>query len=461
MRKVELNSHILAVFLILSLSGTLSAQDKTMYFLGVEPQSNLFNPAFQNDSVFLVFSLSGSSFINNPTLTYNDLFTTKTINGAEDMYWDFENIDRKLKDKNFIIAGIYSTPFFLGIKLKNQWFLNFSASVKGNSYFKYPGTISSIRFGNADLENNKPRIIDLNNYSINELTYAEYSFGVAKELSPALKVGVHAKALMGISAIKTNHFYASVNTKDDFSESLLETDILMHVSGTLFNTDKVEREFETTKPFKEFLTGKESISLRNFGAAMDLGFSYKINQSFTLYGSITDLGFIKWGLEPQQLVSKDQYLFTGFYFSPYTLKNDFSFNKYLKQLADTVISTIIPETKNEKFITGLYPKTFLGLTYQYSPKISFNGLISSTIYNDVYILNGTIGTTWVPYKKLALTSTFSYSNFSLCNFGLGVLLKFKRFQYYCVTDNIAGIDLANSRNSNFSMGVNWKIIQRN
>jgi len=438
----------------------VSAQNKTLYFMDLHPQSNLINPAWHADSSYFIFSPSVHSFVGNSSLTVNNLFTTKTIGSQSDLYWDFETIDKKLKDQNYLDAGVKMTPFYVGLKLKNNWYLNFSTSMNGISYFNYPGTISLIRFGNADIETNRPRVIDLNNYDYNELTYWENSFGVSKKVNAKLSLGAHVKTLIGLSAIKTNHFFASVETSDDFSQSLMATDISVNVSGEFFNADKVNNVFSTQKNFGKFLFGEKPFSFKNIGLAFDLGFSYQPNEKLELSGSILDIGLIDWGLEPQKLVSNDSYLFEGIYFSPYIVtEKDFSFNDYLEQYLDTITRTLIPEVENEKFTTWLYPKIYLGVGYQYSPKIKFNGLLNTVIYNDIFLINGTLGTNWLVNKKLALSGSISYSNYTLYNLGFGVSYKCDCMQVYFITDNINAIDLRNSKSINFAVGLNiliWK-----
>jgi len=428
--------------------------------MDLHPQSNLINPAWQADSSYFIFSPSVHSFAGNSSLTINNLFTTKTINNQSDIYWDFETIDNKLKNKNYVDAGMRITPFFFGLKLKNNWYLNFSTSIIGVSHNTYPGTISLVRYGNANLETNEPRTIDLNNYNFNELTYWENSFGFSKRISSKVSIGAHLKTLIGLSAIKTNHFLASVETSNDFSQSLLATDISVNVSDELFNADRVNNVFSTRKNFGKFLLGEKSVSLKNIGLAFDFGFSYQINEKLELSGSILDIGLMKWGFQPQTLVSNDSYLFEGLYFSPYVVTDvNFSFNDYLEQYLDTITKTIIPEIKNEKFTTWLYPKTYLGISYQYSPKVKFSGLISTVAYNDIFLVNGTLGTNWLVNEKLSLSGSFSYSNHSLYNLGLGVSYKCNEMQVYFVTDNINAIDLRNSKSINFAVGVNiliWK-----
>ncbi len=452
---------LISFFVLLGTKRTL-AQDKTMYLMGIQPQENILNPAFYENNSFLVLSLSGYAYYDNSSLTVNDMLTTRTENGTKNTYWDFETIDKKLRDENFINIGAGTTPLFIGYNLKESTFLNFSISINNSGYIKLPETISQLRFGNADLENNTPRTIDLNHYGINEISYVQYSFGISKKLSKNFNIGLHVKFLTGISAIRTNRFLASVETSDDFSESLLTTNIQMDVSGPLFESDKLTNVFRQQLGLGEFIAGKGSSSIKNFGTAFDFGFNWELNDRIKLHGAINDLGIIRWEKKPQMLISKGEFLYDGIQFTPYNLADeDFSFNDYLQQYADTVLATIIPTTVEESFSTQLYTKTYLGLTYKFSDKLHFDALINSTLNKDATLKRATLGATYAFNSSISLTSSLSYSNFWLYNIGMGILIKKERFQYYLVTDNINAVDLRNTRALNFAFGINYWLRNKN
>ena len=459
-------SFALVIFLGGMVHTTMLAQDKTMMFMDIHSQKNQLNPAFQQEYTHLSLNIASGFYLNNSSLTFNDMLTRRTANGISDTYWDFETIDKKLRDKNFLNLGINTTPIFLGLRLNEQWYVNFSASLKNSTHIKFPRSISQIRLGNADLENNKPRTIDLNHYGFDALTYAEYSFGASKKLNSGFTFGAHVKALMGLSAVKTNRFMASIQTADDFSSSELKTDIAMDVSGTWFEVDKLSRVFNTKRSVGDMISGKEDISLRNMGIALDIGFTYTLpNKKWDIYASLVDLGFIRWAHKPQSMISKDRFVFDGAQFSPYIINDDdFDFTDYLKQYADTLGSTIVPVAQRKAFKTALFPKTYVGATYRYSDQLYFNGLFNAILYKDNFLAQATIGTTWLAFKNFGFTGTLSYSNYSLYNLGLGFVFNTDRVQFYMVTDNINSFDIRNSRGVNVAFGVGfyvWKQAAKN
>ncbi|MEZ5071543.1 MAG: DUF5723 family protein [Bacteroidales bacterium] len=437
-------------------SATLQAQNKSLFFSGLHPQTIRMNPAFHPEGSRLIFSPSFFGYFENSSLTVNDMLTTKEVNGVSDVYWDFETIDRQLRDRNYVRFGAGATPLYLGLRAGPAWYLNLAVSLTNTSYFQFPGTISQIRYGNADLENDRPRTIDLNGYGLHELSYASYRLGAVFEPSPAWKIGVHVNVLMGLSAIETQHFEASIETSEDFTTSLLETDIAMNVSGTLFESDKLTRVFRPVLAFDEFVLGKNAASFQNTGLGMDLGIVWDPGRTWSWYASVLDLGSIHWRLDPQRLVSKGEYQFEGIQFSPYTLvEEDFSFSEYLKQYADTVLATVIPDAVSEDFRTSLYPKAYLGTSYRLSDALHFHVLFHATKYKEDVLTEATISATWRPWVPLSLTGSLSYSNFWLYNLGLALRLETDRIQYFLASDAVnAFLDKRNSRGVNFAFGMN-------
>lgn len=446
-----------ATLVFSSFSSVLSqAQENTMLFLGIHPQSNQFNPAIQYNESVIVFSPKVDFSIANTSLTYNKIFDVYQDSKGSILYFDFESMEKNLKPKNVLHTDASVASVFLGKKIKNGFYGSFSYSTRGYVNFTFPNTLTDLRYGNANLATNEPRIIDLNNYFINSIAYQEFSLGISKNFFDKLYLGAHVKFLWGLYALETNRFDASITTNDDFSSSLLDTDIRMNLSGPLVNIDNVENKISLNEDFIQKDLVKSFFSLKNPGVAIDLGFSYEFNKQLSIFGAIKDVGTIRWGNKPQQLNSKGEYLFDGFYFSTENIA-DFNAEEFFNHYADTLFSTFLPKTNSDAFNTRLFSNAFAGATYKYSPKLIFSGMVKSTFMYETVLFEGTAGATWTPVELLSVAGTWSYNNFSLYNFGLGAVINLKRIQFYVVTDNINSIDLVNSKAINFAFGVNWRI----
>ncbi len=434
------------------------AQEKTLYFLDAHPMCNEINPAiFFNRSV-IILNPAFSFSVANSSLTVNSMFNRGI--GPQDslLFWDFENMEKKLKKVNSFHSEAKLNLIFAGKKLRNGYYSSFSFAKKNSNYFSFPRSFIDLRFGNADLTLNKPRTIDLNDYSFNAQIYNEYSFGLSKEISDRFSAGVHLKLLQGKVAAKTSRFNASIETNDDFSQAVLKTDIKIMLSAPVLSNNAPDDKLSVD--ISE-LSGQISwpyFTLRNLGAAIDLGFRYEYNSMLNISGSLNDLGFIRWGENPQQIFSKGEYMFDGLYFSTQNI-DEFDARNYFKSYTDTLKSVFSPRMNDYNFNTGITAKSYLAASWKRNHKLSFTALCKSSFFSDSFMFEVTTGAVYKPFRRLALAGTWSYSNFSLYNFGIGAVYEAKKFQVYASTDNINAIDILNSKGFNMTFGVSWLVFQ--
>ena len=445
------------VFAIALLFASLvSAQDKTLYFMGIYPYNHQLNPAYSyNRSVVIISPTDGLS-LSNSSLTFNTAFNRGE--GARDtiLYWDFETIEKKLKKSNTISADGSLNYFFAGKVLKGGNYASVSISRRVGACFSFPKSFVSLRYGNADIAGNKPRKIDLDNYNLDGVLYTEYMFGLSGKLSSRFSAGIHLKLLHGQMAVKTTQFLASVDTKDDFSQSTLKTDALIKLSAPVVKKEGDNNRIEVDKEELDKQLSWFFFSPANYGIGADIGFIADIGNRMTLSGSLNDVGVIHWGKSPQQLSSSGSYIFDGFYFSAGDFR-DFDARDYLRQYTDTLQSLFLPEKSNEPFNTRLSAKSYLGWNYLHSVKLSFNALAKMVFSYDGVFWGITCGTVYTPVRRLSISGTWSYYNNSLYNIGLGAAYTWPRVQVFAATDNLNAINILDSKGANIAFGVSWLI----
>jgi hypothetical protein len=434
------------------------AQDKTSYFLGLNPQNNALNPAYSYNRDLIIFNPSVSFSLANSSLTFHSMFNKGK--GSQDtlLFWDFEKIEKKLRNSNSVYGDAAISLFFAGKVLKHKEYLSFQFSRKYNACFSYPESFVDLRFGNADLSRNKPRTIDLNNYAINGSVYDEFSFGLSKNLSRKFSAGVHVKILQGKVAVRTDRFLASVVTSDDFSRSVLTTNAMILFSAPIMKPKPGTKKLQVDMTELKGQTSWFYYTIRNLGTALDMGAIWTISDKIKLSGSVNDIGFIHWGAKPQQLVSKGEYLFDGFYFSSQNFEK-FDAGNYFKTYTDTLQTLFFPKESKESFGTWLNVRSYLGISYKYRNNLHFTGLLKTTLYKNYFLFETTLGAVYQPQKRVAVSGTWSFSNYSLYNFGLGAAYTGKRYQVFAVTDNINAITILDVKGLNLSVGVSWILFQ--
>lgn len=455
---MKAGTYLVYIFFFLILTFTGLAQDKTSYFLGLNPQNNALNPAYTYNRSIVIFNPALSISVANSGLTFHTMFNKGK--GAQDtlLFWDFEKMEKKLGKSNSFYGEGGISLFFAGKPLRHRMYLSFQLSRKYTAVLSYPQTFLELRYGNADLQQNKPRTIDLNHYALNGSAYDEFSFGLSKQFSKKFTGGAHLKILQGKFGVRTDRFLASIVTSPDFSSSVLSTN-----ARVLFSSPVLKRKPGSSRLEIDMSGMREQSSwlyytLGNLGAAIDLGAIWNVSDRLKLAASLNDLGFIHWGAEPQQLVSKGEYLFDGFYFSAQNFEK-FDAKNYFKHYTDTIQTLFFPKENYESFSTRLNAKSYLGASYKYDDHYTFTGLIKSTFYKEYFLLETTLGAVYRPKKRIAVSGTWSFSNYSLYNFGLGASYTGKKYQVYAVTDNINAITILDVKGVNLALGVSWVIWQ--
>ncbi len=436
----------------------VTAQEKTLWPMPVHPLGNRMNPAVGYDRSLIVLSPSVSASLANTSLTFHDAFNRGE--GARDtvLFLDFDTIEKKLRENNPVSADASVSLLFAGLSLKNGKYATFSVSRRFNGSFSYPATLASLRYGNADLETNQPRTIDLDNYQFNGALYTEYSFGLSKRYSEKFSAGFHLKLLHGQTGGKTERFRAELSTEDDFSGSLLTSDILVKLSSPLVKKENANSDLSIDREVLKDQLNWFYFSPQNYGMATDLGFIYHFNPKVSLSGSVNDLGFIRWTRAPQQLVSKGEYHFEGFHFTGEDLTGN-DLGDLFSEVTDTLRSVFYPELSSGSFTTRLVAASYVGVVYQHSPKLSFSTLVNTSFSPAGIIPGVTAALLYAPLKRVSLAGSWSWSNYSLYNIGMGIAYTGKRWQLYAATDNLNAFDILNSRAVNFSFGLNLLIWQ--
>jgi hypothetical protein len=434
------------------------AQDKTGYFLGINPQNNALNPAYSYNRDVFIFNPSVSFSLANSSLTFHSMFNKGK--GSQDtlLFWDFKKIEKKLSSSNSVYGDAAISLFFVGKVLRNREYFSFQVARKYNAVFSYPESFVKLRYGNADLTLNKPRTIDLNNYAINGSVYDEFSFGLSKTYNRRFTAGAHFKILQGKVAVKTNRFLASVVTSDDFSKSVLKTNAMIQFSAPIMKPKPGTKKLQVDMTQLKEQTSWLYYTIKNLGIAIDLGAVWNVNDKVRISGSLNDVGFIHWGAKPQQLVSNGEYLFDGFYFSSQNFEK-FDAGNYFKTYTDTLQTLFFPKESKESFGTWLNARSYLGISYQYRHNLRFTGLLKSTFYKNYYLFETTLGAVYQPQKRVSVSGTWSFSNYSLYNFGLGAVYTGKRYQLFAVTDNINAITILDVKGINLALGVSWVLWQ--
>lgn len=300
----ELFKKGLFLFIALTVCTLAHAQFlRTSYFMDGTHYRQQLNPALMPVRGYLNIPAIGSlnASVNSSSLGYQDVLDI--IDNSEDgdyfMSNDFMNRLKASNDLNVNLStDILSAGWYKG---KNFWSINIGlrndigASIP-KSMFQFMRNMDGLDGNDWNrLSNINERTGDLA-MSIN--SYTEIGVGLARSINSRLTVGAKVKALLGIGNVEMKINNVSVNSNlsgfDSNNPNEWNGSASINVDATIESSSKlIELEQDYGNNYVDNIDFG-SFGLAGFGAAIDLGASYKLLDNLTLSASILDLGFIKW-----------------------------------------------------------------------------------------------------------------------------------------------------------------------
>ena len=175
----------------------------------------------------------------------------------------------------------------------------------------------------------------------------------------------------------------------------------------------------------------------NVGVAVDIGAVYNLGDYFTLSASVVDIGYINWKQDVYNFVSKGTYDFEGIDLSTEFDVND---DRDLEDVADAMLDSIAdifkPLSQEESYMIMLPTKIYLGGTFNVCEKLNLGLLSRSQIYKGKIQQAFTISANTNLGNALITSVSYTMSNNSYNNMGVGLSLRGGPFQFYLVSDHI-------------------------
>ncbi len=424
---------IILLTLILIIKQGVKAQSNTLFFMDGIHQSNYLNPAYQNQcNGFLGLpGFSGLSIdVANTGFDYNDLIHNGQGILKDSLVIDIANIKAKLKNSNYLMAGTQIPIFGMGFWVKNAYF-TFDISNKTRARISYPSDLVKLVDGNGNyIGENNP--LEIKGVGPNLLNYNEIAFGLSKQITHRLTIGGKFKILSGNVSVESTNSNIKLYTQENTYAMRLETDLKLNISAP------VAFEYDENGFIKGIKTDtvfgvSNLISAKNMGMVVDMGAVYQFNDKIKFYGSITDLGFIRWKNNAQNITQKGTFTFSGL--SLDSVWTNSSYNEF-QTVADSLANFFRFSQSYSKYNTYLNTNIFLGTTYDIGNFMNF-GFLSKTYFFDKKIHEAlTLSANFKPVKWFCGTLSYSYINREYRNIGLGIGIRTKGIQFYVLTDNL-------------------------
>ncbi len=435
--KKSLHSLLLCAALLTCLEA-FSQTESTLYFMNSIPQVVEANPAIiprYKTSIGLPFISSMGSVYTNNGFSYNDIITK--IDGFSKI--DLSNLSSKLAEKNYIQAAAFADLFRIGLRISPKVYLMASSTAKSYERMMIPKSlISLLADGTAPLVGSYSQ----SSPSAEANAMLVTSFGVAYQANDRLTVGGRLKYLIGQANVTTDASSLVVQVSDTYQitatgQATVKTSGVNSLTNSGYNASEQWTDY-----------------LKNNGWGLDLGATYKATDKLTLGASLTDIGFITWKNNTYQYTLdpvKATYTFSGIDINKLANNN----TNYLTGQLDSIKNKFeMKETSTGSYTTMLPGKLYLSGKYEILKDLNVGLLFFSEKYKE-RLASGVTAAVNKNFGKLVSTYlSYTASNRSYNNIGLGVSFNVAPLQIYFVGDNIFGATTSLVSNGNLNSYLN-------
>lgn len=446
------------VLLMVALMGNASAQTVSpVDFMRNNPRNMDANPAFfTSEQIYFDLALGGINFhLQNIGFKYDNFF--RFNEAGKPVAIELTRGVESLRDINYLNTYLNIDVFRGGLRTKHGFFTYCHRIREMESLMYNKDLVSLVTQGNSTfMGEDHPAHL---NFGLSARVYQEFNFGYQMCLTEKLNIGARVKLLMGLADAKFNENNSKLIT-DPETYAITATGSF-DLRATLpyqLNMDDgsiVDGRFDVANLFK------------NYGAGLDLGAEYKINDQFGVAASINDLGYIKWNNYSARLSSsmndEGPMCHDGaFVFDGLTSEqiNGFMDGSYtLGQFLDTLSSNFnVGLEAVDHYTTGLNTTVrvmgYYDLNSQNRFSVQFMGYDSGLGFRPALTLAYT--GSFVDLYDVVATYTMMPGSFA--NLGLGLSGNFDGIVIYAASNNVFGfVNPANISNVNLQFGISFAL----
>ncbi|MDA3894416.1 MAG: DUF5723 family protein [Salinivirgaceae bacterium] len=409
----------------------------SLYYLENVPQSTKVNPAMApRANVFVGMPGVNSIYAGFKT----DILGPNLFQKVDGNYlsplkvgYDFSKLNKRIgKVANF---NSYQSiaPLTFGFSGKKGYF-TFTWSEKLNQSVAIPKDFFSI-IDKTLPDNSK---FDLSSLALGIEYYRELSFGYSYNFMNKLRVGIHAKLLQGIAAVKTDikKFDLDVSRDSDNRHAEYNMDFAsdIYMSAPIdvpTNSNGFPSGIDLADMNTALILKQGFFNFSNPGFAIDLGAKYEYNEEWTFSGSINDLGFIKWNGNLHSFSANGEFHYKGLELDGEDLED---MGNAMSNLVDSIIQGVNVQVSDKGFSTGLKPKVYLSAQYKLNYYLSFGGLSRTTFGKNNFNQEFNVSTNLNLYRFLTTTINYTLATNGANTIGFGFALTGGPMQFYFVAD---------------------------
>lgn len=438
--------------LLISISFSAFSQNgNPLQFLSEVSQSSRVNPAFQNKTEKLVFGIPMLSGIG---LNWDANFAITDFS-TDDFSFDYQNFYNSLDGPGEAFTLAQAPIIFLSLRKNNRTFsFSIYERIIGSTDFDR----EILNFYAQGLQPYYGKNEDIGPISIKANYFREIAFGYSTEIWKGFSLGVRPKILFGKFFYEANNINVNVSTDAENEMLIVSPEGIFTISGPVKVVSDEENDYVSVKP--DVKPGDYFFKLKNMGAGIDLGLTYKINTQTEISVSLLDLGFTSFKDKAYDIVFtesldyKKSKLFQSH--DPGSPEDYWSPQFAAKQMMDSIPYITVVNNVDKRNIEALPFQANIELKHKLQDNLQVGFSNHYTYYKNhsSNYLTGALKSTFS--NKFEAVATLSLYNLEKVMPGIGASYTGESSQFFVSTNNIIELVRPTSAKSiNLCFGVNF------
>ncbi|MBL7472827.1 DUF5723 family protein [Robertkochia sediminum] len=463
---------VIYILLLLGSSMSLRSQNKQLLYNFREiPQHVMVNPGgliHQRAYVGVPFLSGVSAQVGSSGFTTYDLFADDGVN----FNIKVRDVLYRLNRNDIVEANQQLEILFAGFKGKgesNKNFYTFGIYQELDVFNFWPEDLAFLAYeGNAG---NLGRSYDLRDLNGQGELMTVFHFGINRRVNEKLTYGGRLKlysSLANVSSVNNSGTFITLPGTDNVYSHNVVADMEWRTSGYIALTDKEDPDPVAKRIAERAFFGG------NYGLGVDLGVTYAPNPSWTFTASILDLGMLVHTTDVEIYTLKGAYELEGIEFLFGEETDDDFLDDYWERLKADLDEQLPRDTIADVY-TSFRPVKFNGSVMHNFGKLKYRKTFDCSCDIDDTGYENSVGLQLYAIKRpqhinAALTAfyyrrifnflrgkfTYTVSEHSFTNIGLGISTHFANFNFYLLADNLLEYsNLAQANQASVQFGFNY------
>lgn len=420
------------------------------WYVGVPLLSHIhFNAGTSGSTLYDVFS--------DDAIDFNDKLRT-AVNSMKPT--DFYTINQQF--------DIFSGGFAVGNRFKKNEYLSFGMYQELDFILYFPKDAATLALdGNKNSVNKVFNASDLNGTAE---AVSVFHIGYNKKVNNTFTYGIRGKiysSIANINSTKNRGGFVTTRGDDNYYNHNFNLDLELQTSGvsSLIQDENTENSEKIDVLKKRLFFGGD------LGLGVDLGFTYQLNDQWSLDASLLDIGFISHTKDVENYVVNGDFTYAGVNPLFPEAENGQTANDYWSTIEDEFEDLFIVDTTHTKYTTWRPVKFNASVNYAFGEKRNkacsckdddegYQNAIGLQLFGIQRPKQPQMALTAYYYRRLfnglRLKAAYTVDSYSFSNIGLGVSAQIWGAQFYIMGDNLLGYkNIYDAQSVSLQLGFNY------